>query len=235
MKNVTKSERIAIDMLAEIRRERMEPGDRLPTEQELGDRYGVSRSVIREATRTLVTRGIVEVGSGRGLSVTAVGGDVASEQLMLYLEARFDGGYRSVHEVREVLEIQAARFAAERAERPDLTALEESHAKMIAASTEGLETISKADIEFHRQIAIATGNEIFVVLLDAIAPTLNEPRVKNLVTAAGREEAITGHREILDAIAEGDAERAAAAMKGHLDKVIARLSTTAEGESTDAG
>lgn len=218
------SERLATDLLEQIREQRMVPGDRLPTESELSSRYGVSRSVVREATRTLVARGVAEVGSGRGLKVAAVGGDLASESLTLYLEGHLGDDYESVHEVREVLEVKASRLAADRASEEDVLALRDAHAAMAGTSTEDIDALAAADIEFHRRIARAAGNEIFVVLLTAIAPTLIAPRTTNLVTGEGLQEALTAHADILAAIAAHDEARAAGAMQLHLDQVIARWS-----------
>jgi DNA-binding GntR family transcriptional regulator len=85
-----------------------------------------------------------------------------------------------------------------------------------------VERLSLADIEFHRLIARASGYEIFVVLLDAVTPTLLTLRRTNLVTERGREEAIEAHKRILDAVTEQDPAGAATAMEDHLAAVLTR-------------
>ena len=72
-------DRVARLMLGAISRGELRPGDRLPTERELGDQFGVSRTVIREAVRSLVAKGVLEVRSRSGLSVAAVDSDHVRE------------------------------------------------------------------------------------------------------------------------------------------------------------
>ena len=100
-------------MLDTILSKRLQVGDRLPSERELGEQFGVSRTVVREAVRALVAKGIIEVRSGSGLRVAAVDAAAVSESMSLYLRGgAFD--FEKVHEVRALLEMHIAGLAAER-------------------------------------------------------------------------------------------------------------------------
>lgn len=232
------ADQVAAALLDRIRHDRLTPGQQLPSEREIGEQYGVSRTVVREATRFLLARGVVEVGAGRGLVVAAVGPEVASENLTLFLQNRVDGDYRAVHEIREVLEVEVARRAAQRATDDEIDALRTAHDAMAALSDAAadLQELSLADVEFHRRLAHATGNDIFVMLLDALAPALVSGRRANLVRGDSRDEALVAHATILERVAAHDADGAAAAMRDHLDFVIALWSRLdAERGGTDGG
>ena len=92
------SDKVADMMLATILSNRLQVGDRLPSERELGEQFGVSRTVVREAVRALVAKGVIEVRSGSGLRVAAVDAAAVSESMSLYLRGgvgRFREGARS--------------------------------------------------------------------------------------------------------------------------------------------
>src|SRR6059058_6051972 len=98
------SDKVADVMLETILSKRLEVGDRLPSERELGEQFSVSRTVVREAVRALVAKGVIEVRSGSGLRVAAVNAAAVSESMSLYVHG---GGidFERVHEVRTLLEV----------------------------------------------------------------------------------------------------------------------------------
>src|SRR5881628_1454219 len=79
------SDKVADMMLETILSDRLKVGDRLPSERELGEQFGVSRTVVREAVRALVTKGVIDVRSGSGLRVAAVDANAVSESMSLFL------------------------------------------------------------------------------------------------------------------------------------------------------
>jgi len=109
-----------------ITRRTFQPGDRLPSERELGSRLGVSRTVIREALRTLSTKGLVEVRDGAGAYVRAPSTDLVSELLGICVSHMETGDVTSGHilEMRRILEIEMSGLAAERRGPDDLAELE---------------------------------------------------------------------------------------------------------------
>src|SRR3954464_7521810 len=123
------SDKVADMMLETILSDRLKVGDRLPSERELGEQFGVSRTVVREAVRALVTKGVIDVRSGSGLRVAAVDANAVSESMSLFLR----GGtldFEKVHEVRTLLEVHIAGLAADRATTADLAGLREVHERM---------------------------------------------------------------------------------------------------------
>jgi GntR family transcriptional regulator, transcriptional repressor for pyruvate dehydrogenase complex len=225
------SDKVADQIRETILAGRLRPGDRLPSERELGEQFGVSRTVVREAVRALVAKGMVEVRPGSGPRVVAVGASTVLDSMSLYLRTS-TVAYPHVHEIRTTLEVQMAGAAAGRATPESLAALTEACERM-EASTKDVRKAAIADLEFHRVIAKATGNELYVVLLDAIGDALLEIRRGNLARAGVTEETLAAHRKILDRIVARDADGARAAMEAHLDHVL-RVWRTREGNPADA-
>ena len=210
------SDKVADLLLGSIMSRGLQPGDRLPSERELGEQFGVSRTVVREAIRALAAKGVIDARTGSGLRVAAVDASAVSESISLYLR----GGaleYPKVHEVRKLLEVEISALAAERGDDAHLDRMEEICGEMEAA-IDDVERASRLDLEFHRAIAKATGNELYLLLLDSIGEALLEIRRGNLQTGAA-DETLRAHRAILDAIHARDPERARRAMATHLDQV----------------
>jgi GntR family transcriptional repressor for pyruvate dehydrogenase complex len=205
-------------MVKTILSRRLKPGDRLPSERELGEQFGVSRTVVREAVRALAAKGLIEVRSGSGLRVAAVDAAAVSESMSLFLHgATLD--YPKVHEVRTTLEVQMAGAAAARRTEADVVSLTAA-CERFEESIDDLEAAAMTDVEFHREIARATHNELYLVLLDAIGDAQLEIRRGNLArSVSARDVTVDNHRRILDAIVAGDPQRARDAMRDHLDHV----------------
>jgi GntR family transcriptional repressor for pyruvate dehydrogenase complex len=223
-------------MLETIRSKQLEVGARLPSERELAEQFGVSRTVIREAVSVLAAKGVVEVRTGSGLRVSAVDAAVVSESMELFLrggELEFD----KVHEVRSVLEVEIAGLAAERATHGDVARLHEIHARM-EAEVEDLEAAAHDDLEFHRTIARATHNELFLLLMDSIGRSLIDIRRQNLTSGAARST-LDEHVCVLERIAAKDPAGARDAMAAHLDAVAevwrgaGRLSSRGQARGSD--
>jgi GntR family transcriptional repressor for pyruvate dehydrogenase complex len=210
------SDKVADMMLETILSRKMRVGARLPSERELGEQFGVSRTVVREAVRALVAKGIIDARSGSGLRVAAVDAAAVGESMSLYLRGgEFD--FDKVHEVRAVLETHIAGLAAERATDEDIERIRAAHEQMAAAGSD-VQAAAGEDLEFHRRIALATRNELYLVLLDSIGRTLFEIRRGNLSAGAG-ERTLEEHARVLEAIAAHDPASARTAMGIHLDGV----------------
>ncbi|TML68137.1 MAG: FadR family transcriptional regulator [Actinobacteria bacterium] len=212
------SDKVADMMLETILSRRLAVGDRLPSERELGEQFGVSRTVVREAVRALVAKGVIEVRSGSGLRVAAVNAAAVSESMSLYVHG---GGidFERVHEVRTLLEVHIAGLAAERASAEDIERLRTVHDRMQREAGD-VDAASRDDLEFHRVIARATQNDLFLVLMDSIGNSLIDIRRENLGSGAA-PVTLSQHERILDRIAAHDAAGARAAMSDHLDGVAA--------------
>jgi len=210
------SDKVADVMLETILSGRLEVGDRLPSERELGEQFGVSRTVVREAVRALVAKGVIEVRSGSGLRVAAVDATAVTESMSLFLRGR-TLDFEKVHEVRALLEVHIAGLAAERATTADLARLREVHERMEREAGD-VESAARDDLEFHRTIASATQNDLYLLLLDSIGSTLIDIRRETLGSGSA-PTTLAQHDQVLDRIAARDPAGARAAMASHLEGV----------------
>lgn len=212
------SDKVADMMLETILSRRLEVGDRLPSERELGEQFGVSRTVVREAVRALVAKGVIEVRSGSGLRVAAVDAAAVSESIGLFLR----GGsidFEKVHEVRTLLEVHIAGVAAERSTEEDVGRLREVHERMQREEGD-VEAAARDDLEFHRAIARATQNDLYLLLMDSIGTSLIDIRRENLGSGSA-PMTLSQHATILDRIAARDPHGSRQAMETHLEGVAA--------------
>jgi GntR family transcriptional regulator, transcriptional repressor for pyruvate dehydrogenase complex len=216
IRSATLSEKVVATITKSIMDGTLVPGERLVSERELGEQFGVSRTVIREAVRSLVAGGLVEARSGRGLQVAEPKPEAVSRAMAMFLHRNAMIDYPRVHEVRKALEIDMAGYAAERAETADVERLTELN-DQLAGAGDDVESAAQLDVAFHRAIAESTQNELFPVLLDAIGPILLEVRNQAFAAPDLRGYALEAHREILAGIAAGDPEQARDAMRRHLE------------------
>jgi GntR family transcriptional repressor for pyruvate dehydrogenase complex len=214
----TLAERVTESILQRIVNGEVKPGDKLPSERELGEQFGVSRTVVREAVRGLTGRGLVSVRAGSGLRVEAIEPAAVAESLALLLRSNRGFDYRNVHEVRTMLEVQMAGVAAERADDEDIA--EARRAAETMENARSVEQTALRDLDFHRTIANATHNPLYLVLHDAIGDALIEVRRTNHA-GRGRADAVESHRRIVESIAAHDRAAAEEAMRRHLEAVEA--------------
>ncbi len=197
----------------------LKSGDQLPNERSLGERFGVSRTVIREAVKTLIQNGLVEVRRGQGTFVVDSTADALKESLRLMMgfasEERRAG---EMVEVRELLEPDIAAAAALRHNEEDLAALRAAIREMDAALGDAQGFI-EADNRFHIALAVATQNHFIPRLLDSVVDLLQEMRAQIFQVTGGPTRGQRHHRDILAAVEAGDAEGARAAMLAHLAQV----------------
>jgi GntR family transcriptional repressor for pyruvate dehydrogenase complex len=199
----------------------LKPGDRLPTEHELSEQLGVSRTVVREAVKVLVATGLVYTRRGSGLYVDNKVSPFATTMLDS-LSPLDPSDVISLYEFRLTLEPPAARLAAERITPHELRELREVVAlNRQSAETQQRQQFRETDAAFHRVIAEATHNPF---LASTIATTT---RAQSWVfdIAAGRTLALLlsyaeQHATILEAIQEGEPDAAAQAMQVHLEGAL---------------
>ena len=195
----------------------LKPGDQIPAERDLAERFGVSRTAVREAIKSLTEKGLIEVFVGRGTFVTNLSPDRVVESMTLLLRNE-PHGIASVQEAREALEVPTARWAAIRRHDAHITRL-----RAIEAEIEEERAISPrlidGDTEFHVELARATGNPVLVLLTQTIMGLLRTERLYREDFASALPTAFASHREIVDAIADGDPDRAEHAMIEHLAHV----------------
>lgn len=233
------SDTVAEQLVEAIIAGRLQEGDTLPSERELGDQFGVSRTVIREAIRTLTTRGLVDVQSGRGVQVVRPDIGPVTAAVSLLLRSTKATTFSKLHEVRTMLEGHIAELAAERGQSSDYEELEGILADLKDAGDD-VDTGAELDLEFHRAIARSTRNELFEVLLDTIASSLLDQRRAILTMPHSPQKVLDEHRAILNAIKDRDPAAARSAMETHLANAAKAWSLhadshTGNGEGEDEG
>lgn len=184
-------------------------GSRLPAEPELMTQLGVGRSTIREAIRTLARVGLVQVRQGDGTYVMAR--PVDNESLSTRCQR---AQLHEIHDVREALELQAARLAAERRSDEDLAELRALlDARAAAKASRDASAYAAADVAFHRRIVTATQNTMLVDLYRVLSDTLVQSLTLHKRASAFEDVDTTAeHEALLTAIALGDPEAAAEAV-----------------------
>jgi DNA-binding FadR family transcriptional regulator len=225
--SVTRSyEQVVDQLLARIRDGDFLPGSRLPTERELGELFGVSRGVIREAIKVLITVGAVESRQGSGTYVAADLTPMVSRSLILSAKPE-PGSLLELMEMRAPLERFAARFAAERRTTAQLKLITAASAESrAAADRDEWEAFGRADHRFHGAIYAATGNSLLITVMSAIRE-VQQSAVALVASASGSMAiAVEQHAEITRAISEGDGDGAERAMCAHIAYSIEALMST---------
>jgi GntR family transcriptional repressor for pyruvate dehydrogenase complex len=216
-RNPRLSDTITEKLLDAIVLGRFKAGDLLPSERELGEQFGVSRTVIREAIRSLAARGVVEVQSGRGVLVVELDVGPVTQAMSLLVRSN-DIGFPRLHEVRTMLERHTAGLAAERGTEENYAELEHICQRFAAAESTGdVDDASRLDVEFHRAIAKSTRNKLFLVLLDSISDALLEVRRETLAIPHSPTKVVDDHQRIFEAIRRHDPIGARTAMDAHLE------------------
>jgi GntR family transcriptional repressor for pyruvate dehydrogenase complex len=211
------SARVADRIFSRILELGLRPGDRLPSERELGLETGSSRTVVREAVQSLIGRGIVEARHGKGLFVSTPNGSVAGRAVALLLNSYAGNRHEKVRVIRDLLEVDAVGRAAETALPDDLAAMEQALAIHVRAAAENdLATAARADVDFHLAVATATQNELFPFLLEAMGDVMMWIRVTTMQLPGDLEEGVESHSMILAAVRAKDPSRARRTMRAHL-------------------
>lgn len=192
----------------------LRPGDRLPAERELAKQLGISRPSIRAGLRMLVARGVLRARHGSGTYVADGPPSLDSDQLSLLAELHgftFD----QMYEARQVLEVQAAGLAAERATPEHLAAISEEVAEMYSTLEDPQQYLIH-DIKFHRAIAAASANPILATLVEMVSAVMYGQRRDTIGRAHDFKESAEMHQRVYRAIRARQPDEARAAMHEHL-------------------
>jgi GntR family transcriptional repressor for pyruvate dehydrogenase complex len=213
--------RIYEEVAAQIQRlivdGRLRPGDHLPPERELAERFGVSRTSVRDAIRVLELMGLLDPRQGEGTVVRDLSPDSLVGPLASLL-ARNRPLLADLLDVRKMIEPPLAARAAVRASAADRAALEQIFAHQEDKVRRGQVAIEE-DSEFHYTIATAANNRVVLRVLDVLMDLLRESRERSLQVAGRLQRSLEGHRRILHAIRRRDATAAEAAMRQHLEEI----------------
>jgi len=214
-RELTLSNRVTGEIEALIVQNRLQPGDRLLAERELARQFGVSRTVIREAVRALTAKGLLEVHPGSGTIVRAPTAQNVSQSMTLYLRgSQSQHDFGKVLEVRSLLEVEIAGFAAERRTADDIDRMIATLQRIDQVVTR--EAFVSWDMEFHLLLAQATHNELFTLLLDSVTEAMRQLRELAFDITGAPTRAYKYHHAILEQVKIGDRKGARQAMREHL-------------------
>lgn len=212
------SERLAAHIESAIGAGELAIGSPIPSERAVAEQFGVSRTVVREAVRALVARGLLEVRAGAGTVVTNPSLPHVASSITLLMStstsiSKFP--YEKVIEARRVLEVEIAGLAAERRTVEDLAALTEA-VESVKAKDLSLERFVEVDMAFHRGLAKATQNELLEILADSVANVMIRVRAAGFEIPGTVSGAAYYHARILAAVRRNDSDASREAMRRHL-------------------
>jgi GntR family transcriptional repressor for pyruvate dehydrogenase complex len=208
----------AAQIVDHVRREieagRLKPGARLPPERELSQLMGVSRPSLRSGLRTLRAMGIITARRGAGTFIVEGPPHLGTAPLE-FLAALHGFTLDQMYEARRILEVGAARLAAERATGEQLAAMADEITGMFA-SLEEPQTFLHHDLRFHRAVAEGSGNPIVAAVIGTLTEIIWETGRVNMSGFSLRESAET-HRRIYETVRARDPEGARREMAKHLE------------------
>jgi GntR family transcriptional repressor for pyruvate dehydrogenase complex len=229
------SRNLTADLAADLRNRIVDgviqPGEKLPSENTLNSEFGVSRTVVRSARTHLQAEGLVETERGRGsfaLTPPADGPSPApGSRAVSSMEDRLQ-----MLDFRIGVETEAAALAARNHTERQLKAAQGALEQFKASSGHPAHSM-KADFEFHRAIAAASGNPFYTDCISALGQTMITMPRPRLIASEDQDsperfaQVVHEHSSIYDAIAEGDPAAAAAAMRLHLSNSRRRFTASA--------
>jgi GntR family transcriptional regulator, transcriptional repressor for pyruvate dehydrogenase complex len=196
----------------------LKPGDQLPAERDLAQRFGVSRTAVREAVKALREKGLVEAYSGRGTFITDGTSQAVRQSIELVAKIGQPNGSTHLAEVRAILEPEIAALAATRIQEQHLSLMREAVALM-DQKYDDPDGFIEADLDFHLALAEAAENPMILSLLDSIVGLLREQRTRIFQVEGGPNRGQYHHKRILEAVEQHNPEKAREAMRAHLQQV----------------
>lgn len=207
-----------------IREQDLKPGDRLPSEARLSEDLQVSRTVVREALRSLAALRLVDLGAGKRPTVAEL--DDGSMSLMIQHGVITDQiDIQQIYDARRTIEVRTAALAAlRRTDAEARTILR--HAEAMEASLEHSDVVMAHDLAFHLAIARASRNPVFALIIGAFQGVMRETWPIGWKSRRSDEERADMNRLHVDlarAIEAGDPQAAASLMDRHFDQSIKAL------------
>ncbi len=182
-------------------------GDKLPSERELAEQFGVSRIAVREAVKALREKGLVEIRPGRGTFITNGTEGVVRHSIGLLMKFEAVGASPNLVEVREIMEPEIAALAATRITEEQVITMTQAVGVMNMA-LDNVEVFVEADLDFHLALAQATQNPIIPILMNSIIDLLREQRKRIALVEGGLIRGQYHHKKILDAVMRHDPKTA---------------------------
>lgn len=204
-----------------IRTNELAPGDKLPSESSLAKELSVSRSVVREAFRSLAAMRLINLSAGKRATVAHL--DHGAMELMIQHGVLTEQiSVQQVYDVRRTIETRTVTLASLR--RTDEEAEKIMfHAQQMSALKDNAQEVMEHDLAFHLEIAKASRNPVFAIIIGAFQGVSRESWPigwRNRSEQIQRDKMIETHLGIADAIASGDPQKASQLMAAHFDDSI---------------
>jgi len=217
------SEGVVNQIIQRINNGELKPGDRLPAERELAVALGVSRTVVRDALKTLVGLGVVNIRHGMGAFINIASDQGNVSRLASFLQIN-KGTVDELFQVRQILETQAVVWCTEHASGSDIDQLEEIIEKGKQVNSGNDANFAVLDAEFHLKICEASGNRVLMRLMLNLLDLLGENRARTLMVPGRQMQSVLDHANILEAIKNRDVNQAKGKMSYHLEGVHRAIS-----------
>lgn len=198
----------------------LKPGDEMPSERVLMERFGVGRPAIREAMQSLAGMGLVNISHGERAKVLKLTAKSIFQQVDLTAKIMLSQSADSLENLKSArifFERGMAREAAQRATDADIAELK----RIIERQRESLgnaEDFISADMQFHTRIAQISGNPIFAAVSEAMLAWLREYHTEMLIWTGKEKFTLVEHEEIVERLAAHDADGAESAVLKHLER-----------------
>jgi GntR family transcriptional regulator, transcriptional repressor for pyruvate dehydrogenase complex len=204
---------------------RVRPGEKLPREADLAAELGLSRNSLREAVKALSLINVLDVRQGDGTYATSLAPSLLLEALSFIVDFHRDDTVLEFLEVRRILEPGATALAALRMSDEDKTKLGDVLDSVAVDSP--VEDFVAADLEFHKKIAIGSGNSVLASLVDNMSMPTARARVwRGMTEPRAQERTLAEHQAIHRAIVAGDADLARSWATVHIAGIESWLRTT---------
>ena len=205
---------VADSIIRDIRARKLGPGDHLPTLKELSAQYDVGYGVAREAMQQLVALGLVDVRPRRGAVVREIDstGALDDSRIAMLLS---DQSVTELYDLRALVEVATAGQAAESASEAQLEEILSAQ-RAFDSSLRAGRAVYAADADLHAAIAQASGNAVFIRVLNALRGILVEVRAQAAVVPGAPEVAKHEHDAVVKAIVARDSHAARTAMAKHI-------------------
>ncbi len=195
----------------------LRPGDRLPPERDLSERFRVSRTVVREAIKALHEKGLVGIRPGSGTYIVPVEGQSVLNSMTLYVKTQRVALHNLI-EARYLLEPEIAALAAQRAQPEDLEKMRQLIEEM-DQHLHSSEEFVNADVGFHLALAEATHNPVLPIFIQSISGSLREMQLEIFRVESAPASGQKAHRRLCRFINRREASAARREMRRHIEEV----------------